>query len=288
MKRFIAVGGMSLLVVGLAVGLALAAAGPGAGGRGPGPGGPGMGVMRPGGPPPGGPGMGGGQFAPGEPRPGGPPQGGPGGQGMQRQGPPPLVPALEQKMGKPLTAEQKTQIGDAAKTEHEALQPIREAFAKKVAEVTGLPLEKVLPLLPPGPPPGPGARGGQGPGAGGGPGGPPAGGQPAGGPGLGGPGQGGPGQGGPPPLGAILAKRIEQALGKPLTEEQLGQFRDADKASLEAAKPVHEAFLGKLAQITGLSVDDVNSAIPRRGPPPMPPQGPPKGPPPAPLGGAQQ
>jgi hypothetical protein len=86
----------------------------------------------------------------------------------------------------------------------------------------------------------------------------------------------------------MLAKRIEQALGKPLIEEQLGQIRDADKASIEAAKPVHEAFVGKLSEITGLSADDVKQMLSRRGPPPMPPQGPPKGPPPAPQGGAQQ
>jgi hypothetical protein len=221
---------------------------------------------------------------------------------MQHQGPPPLIAALEQKMGKPLTEEQRGQIRDAAKAEADALKPLREAFAKKLAEITGLSVEKIEELLPPGPP----LREGQGPGMGGGKGRPPEGG-PGGGPGKGGPGKGGPGAGGrggpgaggqggpgmggqlPPHPGAMLAKRIEQALGKPLTEEQLGQIREAEKAHIEAAKAPHEAFINKLAEITGLSADAVKEALPGRGPPPPHgPPGPPQGAPPAaPPGGTQ-
>ena len=132
MKRFIVVGGLSMLAIGLAVGLALAAEGPGGPGRGPGPGGPGMGGPGMG---PGGPGMGGGQFAPGEPHPGGPPQGGPGGQGMQHQGPPPLGQALEHKMGKPLTPGQLEQLRAAGEAHRDAIRLAHEAFVKKLSTV---------------------------------------------------------------------------------------------------------------------------------------------------------
>ena len=277
MKRFSIVGGLCILALALAAGMALAAAGPGGhGGRGPGPGGP----------PPGEPGQ------------------GPGGPGMQHQGPPhapPLIAALEQKMGKPLTEEQRGQIRDAAKAEADALKPLREAFAKKLAEITGLAAEKIEELLPGGPPP---PREGQEPGMGGGKGRPPEGG-PGGGPGKGGPGKGGPGAGGrggpgaggpgmggqmPPGPGGMLVRRIEQALGKPLKEEQLGQIREAEKAHIEAAKTPYEAFINKVAEITGLSADAVKEALPGRGPPPPHgPPGPPQGAPPAaPPGGAQQ
>jgi len=294
MKRFIAVGMVSMLAVGLTVGLALAAAGPGGPGRGPGPGGPGPGDMRPGGPPPGGPGMGPG---PGGQQPGGP--GGPGGPGMQRRGPPPLGPALEQKMGKPLTEEQRGQIGEAGKAQFEGIKAARDAFAQKVAEITGLPLDKVQQLLPPGPPPPPGGPGQGGPGQGG-PGmrGPGQGGRGQGGPGQGGPGQGGPGMGGPgqggqvpPHPGAMLARRLEQALGKPLTKEQMESLQAAGEAHRDAVKPVHEAFVKRISEITGLSPEDLKDVLPGpgpHGPPPMPPQGPPQGPPPAPQGGTQQ
>lgn len=288
MRRFLVVGGLTVLALGLAVGMALAAAGPGGpGGRGPGPGGPGVVPGGPGGPPPGGPGQ------------------GPGGPGMQHQGPPPLIALLEQKLGKALTEEQRGEVHKAAKAEADALKPLREAFAKKLADITGLPVEKIEELLPGGPPP---PREGQGPGMGGGKGRPPEAGPGGGpgkggpgkrGPGQGGPGQGGPGQGGPdaggqmpPPPGAMLAKRLEQALGTPLTEEKLGQIRDAEKAHLEAAKVPHEAFINKLAEITGLTADVVKELLlPRRGPPPPhgPPPGPPQGAPPAaPPSGAQQ
>jgi hypothetical protein len=281
MKRFITVGGLSMLAVGLAVGLAFAAGGPGGG-----PGG-----MRPGGP--------GGQ------------QGGSGGQGMRHQGPPPLIPAIERKLGKPLTEDQKKQIGEALKAQHESIMTERDAFAKKVAGITGLSVEKVQQLLPPPPPggpagpgmggPGQGGQGQGGPGMGGpgqggpgmgggqGQGGPGQGGPGMGGPGMGGPGMGGPGQGGqmPPPPGMMLAKRIEQALGKPLTKDQLEQLRAAGEAHREAIKPVHEAFVKKLSEITGLTLEDLKDVLP---PPPQgPPKGPPKGPPPVPpAGGAQQ
>jgi len=290
MRRVIAMSAVAALAVALAIGVALAAAGPG------GPGGPGG--RGPGGPPAGGPGMGGGQFAPGGP-------GGPGGPGMQHQGPPALIAALEQKLGSALTEKQRGQVHEAVKTQLEALKPLHDGFAAKLAGITGLSAEKIQEMLPPGPPP---PRDGQGPGMAGGKGRPPEGG-PAGGPGKGGPGKGGPGMGGPgmggpgmggpgmggpgmggqmlPPPGVMLAKRIEQALGKPLTETQVGQIRDAEKAQLETLKPVHEAFVSQLAQITTLSVDDVKQALPPpHGPPPMRPQGPPQGPPP--QGGAQQ
>ena len=267
MRRFLAVGGLTVLALGLAVGMALAAAGPGGpGGRGPGPGGR-MGPGGPGGPPPGGPGQ------------------GPGGPGMQHQGPPPLIALLEQKMGKPLTEEKRGQVRDAAKAEGDALKPLREAFVKQLAEITGLAAEKIEKLLPGGPPP----REGRGPGMGG----PGKGGPGQGGPGQAGPGQAGPGAGGqmPPHPGAMLVKRIEQALGKPLTETQLGQIRDAEKAHIEAAKAPHEAFINKLAEITGLSADAVKELMPGRGPPAPhgPPPGPPQGaPPPAPPSGTPQ
>jgi hypothetical protein len=201
---------------------------------------------------------------------------------MQRRGPPPLGPALEQKMGKPLTEEQRTQIGEAGKAQFEGIKAARDAFAQKVAEITGLPRDKVQQLLPP--PPGQGRRGQGGPGQGG-PG--------MRGPGQGGPGMRGPGQGGqmPPHPGAMLARRVEQALGKPLTKEQMEALHAAGEAHRDAVKPVHEAFVKKLSEITGLSPEDLKDVLPPpgpHGPPPMPPQGPPHGPPPAPQGGAQQ
>ncbi|MCX5684739.1 MAG: hypothetical protein NT049_13770, partial [Planctomycetota bacterium] len=163
MKRFITVSALGMLAMGLAVGLALAAEGPGGPGRGPPPGGPGAGGQQ---------------------------QGGPGGQGMQHQGPPPLIAAIEHKLGKPLTEDQKTQIGEAMKAQHESIMAQRDDFAKKIAGITGLPVEKVQQLLPPPPPGGP-EKGGPGQG------GPGQGGPGMRVPGQGGPGQGGPGQGGP-------------------------------------------------------------------------------------------
>ena len=70
-------------------------------------------------------------------------------------------------------------------------------------------------------------------------------------------------QGPPPVLG-----RIEAELGKPLTEEQRGQVRDAAKTMHEAIKAAHEAFIQKLAEVTGLSAEKLQSLLP----PPRPPR----------------
>jgi hypothetical protein len=79
-------------------------------------------------------------------------------------------------------------------------------------------------------------------------------------------------------------------LGKPLTDEERGQVRDAAKTMHEAMRAAHEAFIQKLAHITHLSPEKLRSLLP---PPPPPPEGgpmphPPRGgqtPPPPPAGG---
>jgi hypothetical protein len=91
---------------------------------------------------------------------------------------------------------------------------------------------------------------------------------------------------GPPPI----IGRIEAELGKPLTDEERGQIRDAAKTMHEAMRAAHEAFIQKLAHITHLSPEKLRSLLP---PPPPPPEGgpmphPPRGgqtPPPPPAGG---
>jgi hypothetical protein len=121
------------------------------------------------------------------------------------------------------------------------------------------------------------------------------------GPGGGGPQQGtqADGQGAtvPPPL----VGQLEAAVGSPLTEGQRGQIRDAGEALRAAIKAAHDVFVQKLATITGLSVEKVQSMLPpppppqgRRGPPPggEQPQGRPMRPqggqtPPAPEGNSQ-
>jgi len=197
-------------------------------------------------------------------------------EGMRPPAPPPLIEAIEAKLGKPLTDEQKTQIGEAAKAQHEATQPSRDAFLAKVAEIVGVPVEKLKSLLPkhgPPPPPPDGQRPPRPEGATDkGP--PPSGDaqKPAKGekPPRDGPPPEGKGPPPPPPMGRMLVALIEKELGKKLTEDQLGQVREVDHAMMEASKPAHEAFLAKVAEITGLSAEDIKSLMPPppHGPPP--------------------
>jgi hypothetical protein len=70
-------------------------------------------------------------------------------------------------------------------------------------------------------------------------------------------------------------------LGNPLTEEQRGKVRDAAKTMHEAMKKAHEAFIQQLKDITGLSVEKLQSLLP---PPPPPPE---SGPMPHPASGGQ-
>ena len=79
---------------------------------------------------------------------------------------------------------------------------------------------------------------------------------------------------GPPPI----IGRIEAELGKPLTEEQRGQVRDAAQTMHEAMKAAHKAFIHTLAGVTGLSPEKLRSILP---PPPPPPEGGPRPHPPA-------
>ena len=275
----------ALFAVGLTAGVVLAAMAPG------GPGGPGGG--RPHAPPPGdmqpgGPRPPAADQGPGEARPMGPPP-----------PPPPLVGLLEAKLGKPLTEDQRGQVRGAAKANHEAMKQIIDAFLEKVAKIAGVTVEEVRSLIPPAPPPPlPGGRGpppqgqatpksdGQMP--------PPPGGHKPPAPGAHPPrGQGQmppppdgqmpqPPEGNRPPpppplpplfhLGDLLIGALEAKLGKPLSPDQVDQIHAAQRAALEAAKPIHEAFVQKLAEITGLTVDEIRELLPNpppRGPGPQ-------------------
>jgi len=146
MKRYWILAGAAVLAAGLAAGLTLAAMAPGGGGPG------GMHRM-PGGPPGGGPGMQQGE--------------GPGGPGANRPmppGPPPVIGRLEAEMGKPLTEDQKGQVKAAGEALHQAIKTAHEAFMQKLADISGLPIEKIRSMLPPPPPPPGGPGGGPGPG----------------------------------------------------------------------------------------------------------------------------
>ncbi|RYX82343.1 hypothetical protein EON83_19800 [bacterium] len=61
-----------------------------------------------------------------------------------------LAPKVQEKietaLGKPLTAEQKTELGTAAKEQRKAVADAQEKFDTEVARVTGLPIEKVREL----------------------------------------------------------------------------------------------------------------------------------------------
>ena len=102
--------------------------------------------------------------------------------------------------------------------------------------------------------------------AGPGGGGPPAGGQGA--PGV------GQGPGGHGPGGPMIGRRLEEAMGKPLTEDQKKQLLEARKTLHEAIKAAHEAHIAKVAAITGLTVDQIRGMFPPPPPPPEEGQGP--------------
>jgi len=125
MRRYWLWVGMGLLAAGLAAGVTLAA-------------------MGQGGPPPGG---GDGQgMAQGGQRPG---------RGPGPMGPPRVVPALEAAMGNPMTDVQRRQVAEAAKAMHERVRAAHEAFVQRLAEVTGLSVERIREVLPPPPVPPP-------------------------------------------------------------------------------------------------------------------------------------
>ena len=142
MKRYWILAGAAVLAAGLAAGLTLAAMAPGGGGPG------GMHKM-----PGGGPGM---QQGDG--------QGGPGANHPMPPGPPPVIGRLEAEMGKPLTEEQKGQVKAAGEALREAIKTAHEAFMQKLADISGLPIDKIRSMLPPPPPPPGGPGGGHGPG----------------------------------------------------------------------------------------------------------------------------
>ncbi len=50
---------------------------------------------------------------------------------------------IEETLGKPLTAEQKTQLNVAANTRKAAVKAANDAFDDEVVRITGLPIEKV-------------------------------------------------------------------------------------------------------------------------------------------------
>jgi hypothetical protein len=89
-----------------------------------------------------------------------------------------------------------------------------------------------------------------------------------------------------------LDRDLEAAMGKTLTDDQKKAIADADKAMHEAVKAAHDAFIQKVADVTGLTVDKVLAAIQPppppdgKGPPPPPPGEGHKGPPPPPPGQA--
>jgi hypothetical protein len=77
-------------------------------------------------------------------------------------------------------------------------------------------------------------------------------------------------------LGPMGPRRVvpalEQALGKPLTDDQRKDVVEAAKTMHEAVRAAHEAFIAKLAEVTKLSVDQIREVLP---PPPLPPPPPP-------------
>jgi len=249
-------------------------------------------AMSPGGP-------GGGRPGPdqgGEGRPMGPPPPPP---------PPPLVALLEAKMGKPLMEDQRAQIREAGKANHGAMKQVIDAFLQQVAQIAGVTVEEIQSLIPPPPPPGgqgppreqgqkPAKHDGQTP--------PPGGRKP---PMKGGPareqGQAPPSREGqtppaadgirPPPrlpplfrLGDLLIRALDARLGKQMSPEQVDKIHAAEKAALEAAKPIHEAFVQELADITSLTPADVRECLPK----PPPPRGGPGGQSGGPEGGGPQ
>jgi hypothetical protein len=73
-----------------------------------------------------------------------------------------------------------------------------------------------------------------------------------------------------------------QAMGKSMTDDQRQQVVAAAKAMHEAVRAAHEAFIAKLAEVTGLSVEKIREVLPPPPPPPPPPaqgekMGPPQG-----------
>ncbi|HEX9997033.1 MAG TPA: hypothetical protein VGB45_07820 [Abditibacterium sp.] len=66
-----------------------------------------------------------------------------------------MVKAIEEKLGKPLTAEQKIQLGKAQKARLEATRAAQEKFLQDAAVTTGLSVESLRETLKPG------KRGGQ-------------------------------------------------------------------------------------------------------------------------------
>ena len=252
----------AILVVGLAAGMALAATN--AGGAKPGEkAGPAKAPR-------------GDQQAPGQGN--GPP---PPPDGVRPPLPPPLVDAIEAKLGKALTEKQKAAIEEAAKAQFQALDAGRETFIAAVSEITGLAAEKVEALMPKhGPPPPPpdaqksGTHQGKAP--------PPSGDQKSKRPGgTQASSDGPPPPPPPPPGGKRLKDAIEKELGTKLTEDQLAQLRAAGDAMRDASKAAHDAFDARVAEITGLSVDDIRAMKPApHGPGGPPPDGGKQGPPP--------
>lgn len=84
-------------------------------------------------------------------------------------------------------------------------------------------------------------------------------------------GPGGPGlRGGP-----MVMKRLEEAMGKPMADDQRQQMRAAAEALHESIKAAHEAFQKKVSEITGVPIETLKEILP---PPPPPGERGPRGP----------
>jgi hypothetical protein len=141
MRRYWLLAGIGVVAAALAVGVTLAATCPYGSGGLP------LGMAMGGGPPHrlGGP--------PGGPDGSAQPGPGPAGRRPGPLGPPRIVPALEGAMGTPMTDEQKKQVMEAAEAMRQKVRAAHEAFVQRLAEVTGLSVEKIREVLPPPPPP---------------------------------------------------------------------------------------------------------------------------------------
>lgn len=59
-----------------------------------------------------------------------------------------------------------------------------------------------------------------------------------------------------------LLPRIEQKLGRPLAQTELQRVREADAKKKEAMKPVRDAYVRRLADITALPSSDIDGMLP--------------------------
>lgn len=130
-----------------------------------------------------------------------------------------LLYRLEQRLGKPLSFEQRKQVDEATKENIEGLTACQKDFTKELADITTLPTEQIQGMMP---------VIGQ-------------------------------------PLVVVdknIIPRIEQKLGRPLSQQELQRVREADARKKEAMKPVRDTYVRRLAEITALPSTDIDGMLP--------------------------